>query len=200
MINFNRDKDRLQMYISVTKIAIVLCWLSLFYFWALKIFGGNFFEIIVENENFLKFSQSVQNTWLKYLVSFITIFVSYYLMFGAVAQNIRLKGSKLVFYILSALLTWVTVNFVNIFLFEMFSGYVLIFIFGFVYQDKFKKMFGALAIILDFLFSTISMLVRSIELSMITDYLILLIGCIDFYIMYCLYFLYANILNLKKGI
>lgn len=188
------------MYISVTKIAIVLCWLSLFYFWALKIFGGNFFEIIVENENFLKFSQSVQNTWLKYLVSFITIFVSYYLMFGAVAQNIRLKGSKLVFYILSALLTWVTVNFVNIFLFEMFSGYVLIFIFGFVYQDKFKKMFGALAIILDFLFSTISMLVRSIELSMITDYLILLIGCIDFYIMYCLYFLYANILNLKKGI
>lgn len=200
MMNFNRDKDRLQMYISVTKIAIVLCWLSLFAFWALKIFGGNFFEIMVENENFLKFSQAVQNTWLKYLVSFITIFVSYYLMFGAVAQNIRLKGSKLVFYILSALLTWVTVNFVNIFLFEMFSGYVLIFIFGFVYQDKFKKMFGALAIILDFLFSTISMLVRSIELSMITDYLILLIGCIDFYIMYCLYFLYANLLNLKKGI
>jgi hypothetical protein len=194
------DKDRLQMYISVTKITIVLCWLSLFSFWAIKIFGGNWFEIIVENENFIKFSDKVQNTWLKYLVSFITIFVSYYLMFGAVAQNIRLKGSKLVFYILSALLTWVTVNFVNIFLFEMFSGYVLIFIFGFVYQDKFKKMFGVLAIILDFLFSTISMLVRSIELSMITDYLILLIGCIDFYIMYGLYFLYANLSNLKKGI
>jgi hypothetical protein len=194
------DKDRLQMYISVTKITIVLCWLSLFSFWAIKIFGGNWFEIIVENENFIRFSDKVQNTWLKYLVSFITIFVSYYLMFGAVAQNIRLKGSKLVFYISSALLTWVTVNFVNIFLFEMFSGYVLIFIFGFIYQEKFKKMFGVLAIILDFLFSTISMLVRSIELSMITDYLILLIGCIDFYIMYGLYFLYANLSNLKKGI
>ena len=194
----NINKDRLQMYVSLMKITIVLCWLSLFSFWAIKLFGGNWFEIMVENENFIKFSNTVQNTWLKYLVSLITIFVSYYFMYGAVLQKIALKGKYLVVYLLSALANWAIVNFVPIDFVRMIFGYTLIIITSICYQKGIKKYFGVLTVILDFVFSTLSMLTRGIKLSFITDYFILLIGSFDLYIMLGLYFLYSNLLNLKK--
>jgi hypothetical protein len=180
------------------KITIVLCWLSLFSFWAIKLFGGNWFEIMVENENFIKFSNTVQNTWLKYLVSLITIFVSYYFMYGAVLQKVALKGKYLAVYLLSALANWAVVNFVPIDFVRMIFGYTLIIITSICYQKGIKKYFGVLTVILDFVFSTLSMLTRGIKLSFITDYFILLIGSLDLYIMLGLYFLYSNLLNLKK--
>lgn len=194
----NINKDRLQMYVSLMKITIVLCWLSLFSFWAIKLFGGNWFEIMVENENFIKFSNTVQNTWLKYLVSLITIFVSYYFMYGAVLQKIALKGKYLAVYLLSAFANWAVVNFVPINFMRMIFGYTLIIITSICYQKGIKKYFGVLTVILDFVFSTLSMLTRGIKLSFITDYFILLIGSFDLYIMLGLYFLYSNLLNLKK--
>ena len=83
-----KDKERLSMYVDITRITITLCWIALIAFWCLKLFGGNWFEIMVENENFIKFSDFVQNSWLKYIVSFITIFFGNYFMFGAISQNI----------------------------------------------------------------------------------------------------------------
>ena len=87
------NKDRLQMYESLTKITIVLCWLSLFSFWAIKRFGGNLFEIMVENQNFIKFSNLVQNTWVKYLVSFFTTMFGNLIMFCAISQTFFFKGN-----------------------------------------------------------------------------------------------------------
>lgn len=192
------DKDRLQMYVSITRITIVLCWLSLFAFWIVKLFCNEVFEIAVHNENFIKFSNLVQNTWLKYLVSLFTIGVSFFLMFCAVIQSFLPKGKYAVEYILSVLAIWIAVNFVNIEIIEMFLGYVLITVFGIIHQKKFKKLLGLLAVVLDFAFTTISMLTRNIELSVTTNYLVLLILLIDVNIMFCLYYLYSNLLKLKK--
>ena len=42
-MNKEIDKDKLQMYNSIVRTTIVLCWLSLFSFWGIKILGGNWF-------------------------------------------------------------------------------------------------------------------------------------------------------------
>lgn len=192
------DKDRLQMYISVTKITIVLCWLSLFDFWAIKIFGGNWFEIMVENENFIKFSNAVQNTWLKYLSSFITIFIARYFTFGAICQKFVFKGKTLFFVLAMIISMWVVVNFIDIPFLNMWYAYILIATFAVFYQKKWKKLYGLLAIAFDFIFSTVSILTRNIELQIITDYLVGYILLIDMNIMYFIYYLYSNLLRLKK--
>lgn len=183
------------MYISVTKIAIVLCWLSLLAFWALKIFGGNLFEIMVENENFLKFSQAVQNTWLKYLVSFITIFISNYLLLCSIAQQFTFKGKELILVILMIFSMWVVVNFITYI--SVWYGYLIVIIYGAIKQTKWKRLYGVLGVILTLIFSTVSMLVRDISIGLVTDYLLLMILVIDMYLMMALYYLYSNFLILK---
>lgn len=197
-MNFNRDKDRLQMYISVTKIAIVLCWLSLFSFWALKIFGGNFFEIMVENENFLKFSQALQNTCLKYFISVLTMSASYYLMFCAVVQRFVPKRSQIIFFIVCIFTNWFIINFVNITFLKTIYGYLTIILAGVLFNKGYKRTFGFISFILDFVFSSISMITRNISLGHITNYLAVLILIIDMYIMTTLYYLYSNLSRIKK--
>lgn len=194
----NIDKDRLQMYVSIVRITIVLCWLSLFSFWIVKLIGYDIFRIAVSNENFLKFSDLVQNSWLKYLVSFITISIVYYFMFGAVLQKFLLKGKDFILFLSSVISVWVVVNFVNIAILEMFLGYAIITVVGIVKQNRWKKLLGALTVALDFFFVTISMITRSIELQVTTNYFVLLILSIDVDLMFCLYYLYSNLIKLKK--
>lgn len=186
------------MYESLTKITIVLCWLSLFSFWAIKIFGGNWFEIMVHNENFIKFSNAVQNTWLKYLVSFIATSISYYLLFGAIFKYIKLPLKHFILYVLTLIVVWTCSNFVPNQIVKMFGGYFLLIILSFIYNRNISRLNGLLCVGLDFVFSTLSMLTRGIQLSLITDFLILFIGSIDLYIMYALYFLYSNLISYKK--
>lgn len=194
----NIDKDRLQMYVSIVRITIVLCWLSLFSFWIVKLIGYDIFRIAVNNDNFLRFSDLVQNSWLKYLVSFITISIVYYFMFGAVLQKFLLKGKDFILFLSSVISVWVVVNFVNIAILEMFLGYAIITVVGIVKQNRWKKLLGALTVALDFFFVTISMITRSIELQVTTNYFVLLILSIDVDLMFCLYYLYSNLIKLKK--
>ena len=186
------------MYISVTKITIVLCWLSLFAFWAIKIFGGNWFEIMVENENFIKFSDAVQNTWLKYIVSIITICISNYLMLGAILQKFALSGKYFIVYFISISVSWTSANFINIDLVKMLGGYTVAILASLILQYKWKKLFGFLSVGLDFIFVTISMITRNIYVEVLSNYMIALVLSIDIYIMYSLYFLYFNLMRLKK--
>jgi hypothetical protein len=196
------NKDRLQMYVSLTKITIVLCWLSLFSFWAIKIFGGNWFEIMVENENFVRFSNTVQNTWLKYLVSFITVFTARFLTIGAICQKFVFKGKQLLIVMFSLISMWAVSNFVpmEILSLPVWYGYILLITIPIIFQKGWKKSFGVFAVILDFAFSSISMITRNVKLALVDDYLLLLILVIDMYIMFALYYLYSNLIRLKKEI
>lgn len=186
------------MYVSIVRITIVLCWLSLFAFWIVKLIGYDIFRIAVNNDNFLRFSDLVQNSWLKYLVSFITISIVYYFMFGAVLQKFLLKGKDFILFLSSVISVWVVVNFVNIEILEMFLGYAIITVVGIVKQNRWKKLLGALTVAFDFFFVTISMITRSIELQVTTNYFVLLILSIDVDLMFCLYYLYSNLIKLKK--
>lgn len=192
------DKEKLSMYVDITKITIIICWVSLIGFWLLKIFGGNLFEIMVENENFLKFSELVQNSWLKYVYTLINIFISNYLMFGAISQKFVFKPLELAYIILSIISMWVVVCFIKIDLLSAFYGYILIVIYSLKVQKGWKKSFGFMAIAFELSFSIISMLIRNVEISVTNNYMVAIVLSIDVYIMYVLYFLYSNLLRLRK--
>ena len=192
------DKEKLSMYVDITKITIIICWVSLIEFWLLKIFGGNFFEIMVKNENFLKFSDLLQNTWLKYVVSFITNAIYNYFMLGAVSQNLFFKGKRLIVVISIITSMWIVANFVNIDIIKMLYGYIAILVFGIIYQSGWKKTFGLIAIFLEFAFSTISMIIRNIDMNVSSNYLITMIMILDLYLMTMLYYLYSNLIKIRK--
>jgi hypothetical protein len=191
------NKDRLQMYVSLTKITIVLCWLSLFSFWAIKLFGGNWFEVMVENENFVEFSNVVQNTWVKYLVSFFTILIGNYFLFGAIVQDYYFKGAKLAYVVFALISIWFVSNFVPISFLSMgfWYGYVVIIMFGVIFNKGWKKSLGLISIIMQLIFTSISMVTRNIPLEISDNYLIAIVTTIDTYIMYALYYLYLNLLK-----
>lgn len=188
-----KDKEKLSMYVDIIKITIIICWVSLIAFWLLKIFGGNLFEIMVENENFLKFSELVQNSWLKHLVSLITIFVANYFVFGAISEKFYFRG-KLLWIVLGLIFSiWLVSNFVNFANIKVWYGYIVLITYSCLYQKGIKKIYGLLAIILELVFTVISMLVRNIEVEIMSNYLIGFILSIDVYIMFALYFLYINL-------
>lgn len=191
---------KLKTYIDITRVTILICWVSLFCFWAIKLFGGNFFEIVVQNENFIKFSDMVQNSWLKYLVSFITISVAKYLTFGAICQKFRFKGFQRIVIFLSIIMIWTFANFCDNMFLKMYGGYIIFIAVGVFYQKKWKKSFGLLAIIFEVIFNVVSVLIRNIPMIATSNYLIAFIGIFDMYIMTALYYLYSNLINLKKEI
>ena len=192
------NKDRLQMHISLMKITIVICWLSLFSFWAIKMFGGNWFEIMVKNENFIKFSDIVQNTWLLYLSNFITTFIANYFSFCAMLEKFKPNKLHSILILICTILMWAVANFVTVEVIRMYFGYVIIVLYAFIFQKKWKRAYGLLVLVLETLFIGISMVTRNIELNILFDYLTFLILSIDLYIMYALYYLYVNLIRLKK--
>ena len=195
-----KDKEKLKTYIDITKMTIGICWISLFAFWAIKLFGGNFFEIVVQNENFIAFSDMVQNTWLKYLVSFITIAVAKYLTFGAICQEFTFKGKQLLVISIAIVSIWAVVNFSNNDFLIMWYAYAVMIIIAILYQKGWKKSFGLLAILFEVGFNVLSVLIRGLELSLNTNYLIIFIGIFDMYIMTALYYLYSNLIKMEKEI
>ena len=155
---------------------------------------------MVENENFLKFSNMVQNTWLKYLASLVTVGVAKYFTICAICQRFVFRGKHLTFLIISILSIWGVSNFIplSFLYFPAWYAYLIYIVYSCVYQNEWKKLFGFMAIGFEFAFSTISMLTRSISLQVISEYLIAYILSIDVYIMIILYYLYTNLIKLNK--
>jgi hypothetical protein len=154
---------------------------------------------MVKNENFIKFSYAVENTWLKYLVSFFTIVSLKYLSICAISQKFYFKGKEAIVLFAVLILIWAVVNFIPLRYSAITSNfaYFVFICYGIAYQNKWKRLYGVLAIVFDFAFSVISAIVRNIKVEIITDYLVLLILCIDIYIMTTLYYLYSNLKKLK---
>ena len=194
-----KDKERLSMYVDITRITIILCWVALIAFWCLKLFGGNWFEIMVENENFIKFCEFAENTWIEHIINLLTILVGNYFLLCAVSQKFYFRGKLNIIAIILIISMWAKRFLPNILGLHFWYGYLVILLFGIFTQTKYKKLFGLVAIVLDTLFSTLSILTRNLELSLTTNFLVGNILLIDIYIMYILYYLYSNLIKLKRS-
>ena len=61
------------------KRVIIVCWIALAICFGIKLFGGNLFEIMCNNENFIKVCEYADNHfWAYYLINALYCFVSLY--------------------------------------------------------------------------------------------------------------------------
>ena len=76
--NVVTTKDK---YNRVIKRSIILCWIALAICFIVKIFGGNFFEIVVHNDRFTavcEFCQKVLYLLILFII-FLVVFARFYI-------------------------------------------------------------------------------------------------------------------------
>ncbi len=186
---------------ELLKVIISLCWTSLLWFWCLKYFCGEVFIAMTDNENFIKVSVAIGETWLKYPVSLVTVVILNYMQLCAIQQKLRFKGKSNIIMLLLIVSMWAVANFMpNSFLFLPFwYGYVVFILVGIFSNKGKRKLLGVVAVVLDFAFTTLSMVLRDVKLNMCTDTLTAFILMIDIYIMTTLYYLYSYLGGQKHG-
>ena len=189
------DKER------YLKRVIVVCWIALAICFGIKLFGGNLFEIMCENENFIKVCNYADSHFLAdYILSFTYCFISVY--FGVLALCGMYKYTRTQLIIVTA--TILVGTFVKYFsgfwglIFDVWQMIIMPCIFTIKNPKRHK--FIILGNILLFVFQAISMFVKNLEIDIVTEYglLIGIIYSIDVLIMTILYYLYSNVLSHKK--
>lgn len=190
------DKER------YLKRVIVVCWVALAICFGIKLFGGNLFEIMCNNENFIKVCEYADNHfWADYVLSFTYGFISTY--FGLLAMIGKYKYEKyelvsLIFTVLIGTLVKYFSGFYGM-LFDIWQGIIMPCLFTLKNPKRHK--FILIGNILLFVFQFISMYAKNIDIDIVTEYglMIGIIYSFDVLLMTMLYYLYSNILQRKEN-
>lgn len=180
---------------------IVISWIALALCFVIKIFGGNFFEIMCENPNYKALCGYVDSHfWLKYLIGIFSTMLCQNLYVLAILQEYKFKKWQLITTVLSVLvgtyIKYLSTRAGWIFDIWFFIGMPILFI-GKNYK-KYWQVLVALAITLIFQF--VSIIVKNLAIVVVGDStFITLIYMIDLYIMCFLYYLYRNYQKEQKN-
>lgn len=183
--------------------ARTICWVLLFVCFTIKLFGGDFFNIICNNERFVKFCEFVDGSIaMQFLIGTISSYVTYSLFYLAILRKSWFKTWETIFMIVSiplfvALRIWATSNGVLVGL--TIINVVQFFIIPFIFKRSNKvlclRWFMPTYIYGNFvnLFAQIiSAFIKNVEIAPIFDYfLVAIIYSIDMYLMLGLYYLYS---------
>ena len=183
------------------KRVIIVCWLALIICSCIKLFGGNLFEIVCENDNFIKVCEYADNhLWAYYSIGLIYSYIGNYFLILAMCG--KWKFSKVEFIIFSITVALVC----GIKLFNSTLGLIFdvwqVIIMPCLFSIKTPK--RHLAVLLGnallFLFQAISMLTRNLSFNIVTEneFLIGAIYSIDITLMIILYYLYSNFSKRKE--
>ena len=85
------------MNLKAIKRAIILCWILLAVCFAIKLFGGNWFEIVCANEHFIKFCDFIDKAYINYPLScvfYITSNFFFIISFNGKTNSVLLRGGK----------------------------------------------------------------------------------------------------------
>ena len=186
------------------KRAIILCWIMLVACFAIKLFGGNWFEVVCTNEHFLKLCDFIDsNIILENCIAYFLYVIFTTILLMAVCRETSFKIKNIIIIASSISVVWIS-QFINEnvkFLLEIFS---FIFLPIFINKGKIpiKKVwyYGLIGISLDISFQMISFYIRGIKVAIIGDgnTLLSLILMIDYYIMILLHFLFVKQRKEKK--
>ena len=83
---------------EVLKRMIILCWVILAVCFVVKIFGGNFFNIVVNNERFISICNFIENTFLYYVVGFLFYYANGLFILLAMKRELTLTNKELLLY------------------------------------------------------------------------------------------------------
>ena len=189
----------------VLKRMIILCWILLAVCFVVKIFGGNFFNIVCQNERFIKVCEHIDNSLIfKIIIGFLSSLLCNSLFYLAICRKIKFEKSEILIVVVVSLISVI----IKI-LFRNISGFVDVIVL-FILPFIFKRNNGVIctrwfirsiifANVINLIFQIISAIVKNVAVIAIESKatLILLIYSVDCYIMLALYYLYVN--NVKEN-
>ena len=181
--------------------AIIISWASLAFCFIIKIFGGNFFEIICENHNYKALCDYADtHFWLKYLIGIISSMVCQTFFMLAILQKYKFNRKELVITIISVLICCLLKLF-NLNYFIVADVWLSFILPAILLGKPSKKYFSIIiAFILNIGFQALSLFIKNIGFVNVGDTLFIgLIYSIDAYIMLLLYYLYRNYVKEQKN-
>lgn len=190
------------------KRAIILCWAMLIVCFVIKLFGGNWFEIICNNEHFVYICDFIDaHLWVQDILALITYLPSTMLIMLASASLTRPSAKQVLVLLACVGAAW-TLQYVSLIL-KMIAEIAVYLAMPTVLhviarrevcaktvikENWYKGIFG---ILFCCAFQLLSISVKNIgNLFVTNNTLVALILMIDYYIMVILYYLYVK---LKKG-
>ena len=189
----------------VLKRMIILCWIVLGICFVVKLFGGNFFNIMCKDERFISFCDYIQNSFWYYIVSFIFYCLNTILIWLAMARCIMLYKRDLFISIIIILLLYIIQVISQLYINALLISFVFtiiryIILPLFIFKLKLKNIL--IVCILDIATQFITLIIKDLSIVKVIsdDVLISLIFMIDHYIMTILIYLYSYKTNKNKEI
>ena len=181
---------------------IIISWISLALCFVIKIFGGNFFEIMCENPNYKALCEYADtHLWLKFTIGFVSALYCQSLYNLSIIQEYKYKLWQFFCTLFCVLLNSIVRLFYNgtwtlLLDFLLFAGLPMILL-----GKKYKRYYQILiAWVITFLLQVVSLLVKNIGLVNVGEtYFVGLIYSMDIYIMCFLYYLYRNFEKERKS-
>ena len=189
------DKER------YLKRVIVVCWIALAVCFGIKLFGGNLFEIMCENENFIKVCEYADSHWWAYyLMGTTQCFVSLYFFCLAIMQKTKYNRWQLIIIIITVIIGS-AIKMISKpfgFIFDIWQVVILPILFlGKQYKQYWKVI---VANILLMIFQLASLYIKNVNEIILGDSILVgTIFSIDIWLMLILYFAYTNILKKEKN-
>lgn len=184
------------------KRVIIVCWIALGICFAIKLFGGNLFEIMCENENFIKVCEYADNNaWAYYLINGINSFVLSYFYVLAMCQKIKYTKAEFIILLFSVVLSiCIKANSQVLgFVFDIWQAVIMPCVFTIKTPRKhWNVIIGNILVVI---FQLVSMFVKNIGIKVLTGESVLttIIFSIDVFLMVILYYLYANVKGKNKN-
>lgn len=189
------------------KRSIILCWVLLAICFVIKIFGGNFFEIVCTNEKFINVCEFIDNSILYYIFSYMSYIITSLLLIIIIRDNKKIITKGSIIYLICCSLYWgfkllIQFNIVKLplVLYNILE-YGVLYLLLIIFSKKYiKSIFVIIAMVV---FSILSVITKNIGISgTIGDSsLIAIIFMIDYYIMLILCYLYSiKIKNKKRSV
>jgi hypothetical protein len=174
---------------------IVISWVTLALCFVVKIFGGNFFEIMCENPNYKALCEYADtHLWLKYTLGLMSTMFCHSFYILAILQKYKMSLKDFLWTFISVALCCLIKLFDQTIggIFDIWIAFGLPFV---LLGKYFKKNWWhvLIAYSLTFVFQLVSLLVKNLAIGVIDNStFVSLIYMIDVYIMCVLYYLYRN--------
>lgn len=179
---------------------ILISWASLAFCFAIKLFGGNFFEILSDDQHYKALCEYVDcHFWAKYLIAVCSTMLCQSLYTLAILQEYKFTKWQIIITTISVLLSTLTKYYSNT-IGLIFDAWLLIGL-PLIFLKTIKRAWEVVvAVLLNFLFQLVSLITKNLAFGFIDNSaFITLIYGIDVYFMCLLYYLYRNYQKEKKS-
>lgn len=179
---------------------IIISWATLILCFIVKIFGGNFFEIMSNNENYKALCEYADtHLWLDCIIAFASSLICQSLYLLSIIGEYKFSRTQFLTTIVVVALDTAS-KYINPTLGVLLDVFMVVILpMLFLKKDLKKYIYIPIGLVLILAFQVISLLARNLGLVNVADsYFVGFIYSIDVYIMLVLYYLYRNTKKERK--